>query len=129
MKEVFKLLFVKTGFFFSEASSLKVFTSVNRRKNAKTLSQAIINLVCCITMPQKCYSLCCNWKQKSMVMTAGAEKCAGWDAGWLTCVVTTTSSVPPVSNYTLATQDIKYFIFTFCASKQASSLVLCKKYG
>ena len=36
--------------------------------------------------------------RKNMVVTAGAERCTGWR----TCV-TTNCSVPPASNYTVAT--------------------------
>ena len=38
-----------------------------------------------------------------MVVTAGAEPPAEQCMGWLTCVTTTNYSVPPASNYTVAT--------------------------
>ena len=43
---------------------------------------------------------CCIWQRKNMVVTAGAEQ----STGWLTCATTTNCSVPPASNYTVATQ-------------------------
>ena len=38
-------------------------------------------------------------ERKNMIVIAGAEQCACW----LTCVTTTNCSVPPASNYTVAT--------------------------
>jgi len=73
------------------------------KKNAKKmLPQALINLVYCTVSlcPRNACRTYSLWQRKNMVVTAVAERYAGW----LTSVV---SSAPPASNYILATQNIK----------------------